>query len=379
MQMLSGYKKDSFHPIIATWWRSIDIWLLFCVVILLILGLLLIVAASPSITLQHHWSTFVLLKKHIFILIPSFFILILGSFWGQKFHVRMARFVMILSLLGVIFSLFWGAEIKGARRWISLGSFSLQPSEFLKPALSVITADILARFLLNQPSEGFIRTLLVLGICITPLFFQPDLGMIFILGALWLGQVFIAGLNWRWLVVLGVIFLVSIVGIYFCFPHAAVRVQSFLGNTPASADAFGAQYQVLQALKGFAAGGLWGKGPGAGTVLDRLPDSHADFIFAVAGEEMGLVMCLIIWSLYVILIFKGIKFVFKEQSLFYALATLGLTLQLALQVILNMGSVLKLIPTKGVTLPFVSYGGSSLLSLCWGMSMLLSFTRRYQT
>lgn len=142
-------------------------------------------------------------------------------------------------------------------------------------------------------------------------------------------------------------------------------------------DPFGSNYQVLSSLKGFAAGGMWGKGPGSGTLLDALPDGHADFIFAVAGEEMGLIACLLILSLYGIIIFRGLHVVLQEKNMFYCLAILGLVMQLMLQVGCNVGSVLRLIPTKGMTLPFISYGGSSFISLCWGMGMLLSFTRRY--
>ena len=171
--------------------------------------------------------------------------------------------------------------------------------------------------------------------------------------------------------------LVGGAGAYLCFPHAAYRIQTFLSGS--DQDPLGSQYQVTQALKSFSSGGLLGKGPGAGTILNALPDGHADFIFAVAGEEMGLLVCLGIVVLYGIVLYQFFWHAFQEIDRFHALAVVGLTLQIILQAVLNMASVLRMMPTKGMTLPFISYGGSSFLSLCWAMGMLLALTRRYRS
>lgn len=359
-------EKQSFWEI---WWRAIDKVSFLSTLGLMTMGIWLIMTASPAVALAHHWMPFVLLKRHLAIVVPSFLLLLGTTFVRKNWILRAAQIAMIGAWLCLWGVLGWGVSIKGARRWLSILGFSLQPSEFLKPALAVVTAAVLARPL------GFLWSTVLLGLVVVPLFLQPDLGMIFLLTCVWFCQCFIAGLSWVWTFGLIGTGMASAVGIYLCFPHAAYRVQAFFGGDQ---DPFGSQYQINQALKSFSSGGVLGKGPGAGSILNNLPDGHADFIFAVAGEEGGLIFCVIILALYGLIIFRGLWHALNETEVFYRLSILGLTLQMAFQVILNVASVLRLVPTKGVTLPFLSYGGSSFLSLCWAMGMLLSLTRRYR-
>jgi cell division protein FtsW len=338
------------------------------------MGVWLIASVSPSVTLQHKWSAFVLLKRHLIILVPGMLILLASTLAGKKGIVQMAVVMGILAWGAVWGTLGFGIEIKGARRWLSLLGFSLQPSEFLKPALSIIVAFVLAQH--SKSTSKFLYAMGITLLTLLPLALQPDLGMMFLLCLGSFGQCFVAGLSFRAIGVLFCMALCSAIGAYFAFPHAAHRIQVFLGA--GVEDPFGSQYQIMQALKGFAAGGLLGKGPGSGTLLAALPDGHADFIFAAAGEELGLVVCLILLGLYGLIGVRSVWIAFQEMDLFYVLALVGLSLQFSFQVILNLASVLRLVPTKGVTLPFLSYGGSSFLSWCWGIGMMLALSRRYR-
>lgn len=359
----------------ALWWHSLDSVLLVSFLILIGLGVWLILAASPAVATHHNWSTFVLIKRHLFLMGPGIVLLLGCSCLTQRQMLRTALMGGVLIWVALWIVLWMGIEVKGARRWLSFQGFSLQPSEFLKPAMIIVTAKILSTPYFPIPKNFMVVLVLTLA-AVIPLLLQPDIGMMVLVTAVTFIQCFVAGLPWLWVGGSAGLAGLGAISIYLCFPHTVHRIQSFLGG--GASDPFGSQYQTLQALKGFAAGGFWGGGPGTGTVLDHLPDSHADFIFAVAGEEMGLLACLLILSCYALVIFRSLWKVFQESDSFYALAIVGLSAQLALQVFLNVGSVLHLIPTKGMTLPFISYGGSSFLSLCWGMGMLLALTRRYR-
>src|SRR5690606_18840259 len=192
----------------------------------------------------------------------------------------------------------------------------------------------------------------------------------FVVTVTWFAQFFLAGLPIIWVAVLGLLGIAGLIGAYFAFPHVAERIDGFLD--PSSGDS----YQVDRSLEAFTNGGLYGRGPGEGTVKQFLPDAHADFIFAVAGEELGLFACLLIVGLFAFVVLRGLSRVLRENSQFVQLAATGLLVAFGLQALINMGSALHLMPTKGMTLPFISYGGSSLLALSLGMGMLLALTRR---
>jgi cell division protein FtsW len=264
-----------------------------------------------------------------------------------------------------------GAEIKGARRWLSIpGVGSVQPSEFLKPCFAIVAAWLIAEGKVNRRWGA---TLLAIGLFLgiaALLKGQPDIGMLLVITAVFFAQFFVAGLN---LFVVGFVGLLGLAGAglaYTLFPHVQSRVHRFLD--PSSGD----NYQVSVALEAFGHGGLLGRGPGEGRVKNVLPDAHADFVFAVAGEEFGLVVCLLILALFAFVVVRGLVRLMHETDLFVVLAATGLLTQFGLQAFVNMASSLHLIPTKGMTLPFVSYGGSSVLAIAMGMGMLLALTRR---
>jgi cell division protein FtsW len=199
---------------------------------------------------------------------------------------------------------------------------------------------------------------------------QPDLGMTMVITAVWFCQFFLAGLPLILVLALGMLGITGLVGAYFLFPHVTSRIDRFLD--PASGD----NYQVERSLQAFANGGLGGTGPGQGTVKFHLPDAHADFIFAVAGEELGLFWSLLLVGLFAFVVLRGFSRLMHEPDLFVVLAAGGLLVQFGLQALIHMGSSVHLLPTKGMTLPFVSYGGSSLIALGFGMGMVLALTRR---
>jgi cell division protein FtsW len=198
---------------------------------------------------------------------------------------------------------------------------------------------------------------------------QPDLGMAFVVSAVWFTQFCMAGLSLAWAGLFALLGMVALIGAYLSFPHVASRVDRFLD--PASGDS----YQIDRALEAFMNGGLFGRGPGEGTVKQYIPDAHADFVFAVAGEEFGLIACLAILGLFAFVVLRGLTRLLQERNLFVLLAASGLLVQFGLQALINLASTVRLMPTKGMTLPFLSYGGSSLLALAIGMGMLLALTR----
>ena len=265
-----------------------------------------------------------------------------------------------------------GVEIKGARRWISLPGLSVQPSEFLKPCFAIVVAWLISEGRRSPRFPGkslAIGTFLVIALLLKS---QPDVGMLAVITAVFFVQLYINGLNLFLVAGAVVSFGFAGIGAYMFFPHVQRRVENFLhpGNTT------GSDYQPHTALEAFGNGGLLGRGPGEGRVKDILPDAHADFVFAVAGEEFGLILCMIIIAVFAFIVLRGLLWLLKEQDLFVVLSCTGLVTGFGLQAFINMASSLQLIPTKGMTLPLISYGGSSALAVALGMGMLLALTRR---
>jgi cell division protein FtsW len=246
----------------------------------------------------------------------------------------------------------------------------VQPSEFVKPTFAVVAAWLFSEQKLRPGFPGnLISIALFLGVALM-LIKQPDIGMAIVVAIVWFAQFFMAGLQLFWVVAGGLAGLGGLAGAYLYLPHVRARVDHFLD--PSAGDS----YQVNRSIEAFANGGLWGRGPGEGQVKDVLPDAHADFVFAVAGEEFGLVICLVIVGLFAFIVLRGFSRLLQEASLSVLLAATGLLIQFGLQAAINMASSLHLIPTKGMTLPFLSYGGSSMLALGLGMGMMLALTRR---
>ncbi|WP_240775284.1 FtsW/RodA/SpoVE family cell cycle protein [Neokomagataea tanensis] len=359
---------------IARWWRNLDRVTLSCVGILIGLGYILMLAASPAVASRIGASRDMFIFKQVAFLTLAGLIVLITSTLSRSAVRNLAIFGGIIALGATAMTLVHGMEIKGARRWISLPLMSVQPSEFLKPCFAVVTAWLLAsrrRIVLrgNIAFPGMLLAFIGFGAILALLKSQPDIGMLSVITMVFMTQLFVDGLRLYW-VTLCVASMVGAFGMaYIAFPHVRSRVQRFLHPD------VGDHYQIDTALRAFGNGGLTGRGPGEGRVKDMLPDAHADFVFAVAGEEYGLLLCVGIIVVFGTIVIRTLLKAMREDDPFIIIATSGLVTGFGLQAFVNMGSTLHLIPTKGMTLPFISYGGSSAMSVALTMGMVLALTR----
>lgn len=360
--------------IVGQWWWTVDRWTLAALMILMFFGVLLIMAASPAVANQHNWSSFHFIKKHIIFLIPTIGTLIGISLLSLQNIRRFSCIVFGLSMIGLMLTSFIGVDIKGACRWLEIGGISVQPSEFVKPAFAVVCAWMFSK---QHSQSSFPGNIIAVGLYLLVVAFlllQPDLGMTALVTLMWFSQIFLAGLSLTWIFSGIGCGIGGLLAAYWFFPHVSRRVDHFF--RPEVGNKFGDHYQIHQSLEAFMNGGLIGQGPGEGTVKKYLPDAHADFIFAVAGEEFGMILCCVLVCLFAFIILRSFMRLFEENNIFVFLAVTGLIVQFGLQALINMASTLNLMPTKGMTLPFISYGGSSMIALAIGMGMVLGLTRR---
>lgn len=357
--------------ILARWWWSVDKVMLGAIVAVIVIGILLNFSASPVMAPRMGFSdNYALLKKQLTWLPVSFALMIIMAFQTPKAVRRIALLALLAAFVMTGATLFIGESIKGSQRWISIFGFSCQPSEFLKPSFAIISAWLLA---MGRKTSNNRYTFVSMGLLVSImmlLLMQPDMGMTFTMVVIWGAQFFLAGISL--LIVLIIVAAVVVFGVasYFFVPHFQFRINNFLN--PENSDT----YQVDKAERAFSSGGLFGTGPGEGIVKSSIPDAHTDFIMAVAGEEFGFFLCMLIIVLFALIIFRGFAMAMKENDLFSLIAVAGLLIQFGWQAIINMSSTLHLIPTKGMTLPFISYGGSSLVSIGFAMGMVLALTRR---
>src|SRR5574338_497002 len=341
-----GHYGRSDTSAIGRWFWEIDKVLLLLLAVLIGIGLIAVAAASPAAA--HRYSGGSVRFSELY------------YFWRQLAWIALGIPVMIaismmpkerarrLSLFGaafffvlLIFVPVLGPEVNGAKRWINFGLGQVQPSEFLKPFFVVA-------FLLMK---------------------QPDFGSTIIFCAVWVAMLALAGVSMRLLGILGAAGLVGIVLAYFFYDVATARIDEFLFGT-------GDRFQVENAMRTLTAGGLFGMGPGGGTRKFGLPEPHTDYIFSVIGEEFGLIACFAIALLYLGIVGRVLVKLLDEESRFAILAAAGLVIEFGLQALINMAVNVQIAPSKGMTLPFISYGGSSMLALSIGMGLLLAFTRR---
>lgn len=356
--------------VLSRWWWSVDRLTVVALLILIAIGIVLVTASSPSVAERNHFQPFHFVNRQLVFLVPSLLLMFFVSLMDRKVLWRISSVTLVAAMILMVVALLFGVETKGATRWVSFMGFSLQPSEFAKPAFAVTSAWLMAR---HQYEEKFSGHQMVIGIyllLLCLLLLQPDLGMSFVLSCIWGVQVFLSGLPM--LLIIGLIVLggVGLFGAYLFFPHVTSRIDRFLD--PAAGDT----YQVQKSLDAFAHGGWFGTGPGHGQVKLTLPDAHADFVFAVAGEEFGMLFAIFLILLYSFIIIRSVTRIINSEDMFVMLGAAGLLTQFGLQSLIHMGSSLQLLPAKGMTLPFISYGGSSLLSMGFGMGMLLALTRK---
>ncbi|MDD9909166.1 MAG: putative peptidoglycan glycosyltransferase FtsW [Ahrensia sp.] len=355
---------------LSEWWWTIDKPLLAAALLLLTCGLLLSLSASPSVTSRLKIDdTFYFVKRHAVFLIPTIIVLIGASFLTLR-QVRRAALillagsVLVLLLLPVI-----GYSAKGATRWLAVGPLLLQPSEFLKPAFVVICAWLFAQ---SAPGSRLAHTLLctaLFGLCVTLLIIQPDFGQTVLIGVVWVALFFMAGMPWLLFTVLVGLGILGVGLAYLTIPHVTDRIDRFITGS-------GDNFQVDRGVEAITHGSWLGRGPGEGLVKYGLPDSHTDFIFSVAAEEYGIVAGMLIVAIFAFIVLRGLWHGLKEHDRFVQLSVSGLVLMFGLQALINICVNLRLVPAKGMTLPFLSYGGSSMLAIALGMGFVLALSRK---
>jgi len=361
--------RASDASVIGRWWWSLDRWMLAIVLLLVGIGGVLILAAGPPAAVRIHVDTFHFVRRQMVFVPVGLVVMLSVSLLSPRGVRRMGALGFLGGLVLLALTLVVGPEYNGATRWLTLGGLTLQPSELVKPLFAVVVAWLLAAGASGEGVPGLRLSMALLAVVGTLLLSQPDVGMTLVVAAIWCAQVFLAGLSLAWVTFLAGVGLSGLVGAYALFPHVQSRVNRFLD--PESGD----NYQIRQAMEAFTQGGLFGRGPGEGRVKEALPDAHTDFIFAVAGEEFGLWLCLLLVALFAVLVWRAMTRAMGQRDLFIMLAVGGLTVQLAMQAIINMASSLNLMPTKGMTLPFISYGGSSMIGVALATGMILALTR----
>jgi cell division protein FtsW len=333
------------------------------------LGILLSFAASPAVAERIGLDSFHFATRQIVFMIPALAAMIAVSFLTPRQVRRLAIVMLGVSLALMVAVLYIGVEVKGAHRWVSFLGISVQPSEFLKPAFVIICAWLFAEHARQPDIPGNLFAVLLLGVTVSLLVAQPDLGQTILTTGTWGVMFFMAGMPWLWIIAIGALGVTGAITAYTVFPHVAGRIDRFLTGE-------GDTFQVDMGREAVVNGGWFGVGPGEGTIKRMIPDSHADFVFSVAGEEFGIVMCFLIMFLFAFIVMRGLRIALREHDDFTRYAVAGLVIVFGFQSIINMGVNLQLMPAKGMTLPFISYGGSSLIAIAISMGMVLALTRK---
>ena len=348
--------------LVGRWWLTVDRWVLAALLTLLAVGAVMAFAASPAVAERLNYDRLHFVHRQLTLIPPAVVVMLAVSLLSPRGVARLGAGLFVLGLALTALTLYSGAEVKGARRWLDLGPLAFQPSELLKPGFAIVTAALLAARREAVAALFLAPALLVLAL-------QPDIGMAIAVAAVWFGQYVLSGLPLFWVGALVAVGAATLAGSYFSFAHVQSRIDRFLD--PAAGDS----YQIDLSLRAFASGGLLGRGPAEGVVKENLPDAHADFVFSVAGEEFGLLACLLLVGVFAFIVLRGLLRLTGENDRFVLLAGAGVIGHFGLQALINMAVALRLAPTKGLTLPFVSYGGSSLLAVAVTAGTILALTR----
>ena len=355
------------RSLLGIWWWTVDRWLLSASLFLMVIGTLMVMAASPPVASRISLPEFHFVWRQLVYLVPAMVAIFVLSLMTP----RMIRALSLLGLLGVIglmtATLLIGAEVKGATRWITIGPINLQPSEFAKPLFAVVCAWLLSLWREGEDFPGWAWATGLAGLIVMILVLQPDIGMTSVIVMTWGFRMFLAGMPLLLVIIAVALAPVALIVAYYNLSHVKNRIDKFFD---------GGSMQSDLSIRSFADGGIWGVGPGDGKVKQYLPDAHADFIFSVTAEEYGLLVCLLIIALYGFTVLRGFERSAARDNLFCLIAGAGLAMQFGLQAAIHMASSVDLIPTKGMTLPLISYGGSSLLASGITIGMLLALTRR---
>jgi cell division protein FtsW len=346
--------------------RELDKPLLVILLFLLGMGLVLAFAASPAVSSSA--DPFFYVRRQVMFMAAGLVILMVSAAFSLTGVRRMSGLALLGSLVLLVLVLAVGQTINGSTRWLHLPGFSLQPSEIFKPAFIVITAWLFTEEDRGAPAPGRLLAIIIYALTATLLTLQPDIGQTALITLVFAAMMWVSGLSWRWTIGLGAAIAAGAAAAINLVPYIQRRVTEFLSGG-------GVRNQTDIALDAISQGGLWGVGPGEGRVKHVLPEAHNDYIFAVAGEEFGAIAMLLIISLYALLFLRAWMLAMRLNDPFARLATAGLALLFALQALVNIAVNLDLAPSTGMTLPFLSYGGSSMLALAFSAGLMLALTR----
>jgi cell division protein FtsW len=360
--------REERNPL-SDWWWTVDRPLLGAIIALMLSGIVLSLAASPAVAVRIGLDPFHFFNHHVMFLLPSFIVLIGVSFLSPKQIRRSALIVFAISIVLIVATLLIGPEVKGSRRWITLLGLNIQASESAKPAFVVVAAWLFSESTKKPEMPATSMAVVLLLMFVALLVMEPDFGQTMLTLMVWGALFFIAGMRMVWVFGLAGAASAGLFLAYLLVPHVAGRIQRFMN--PASGDTF----QVDTAMEAFGNGGWFGLGPGEGIAKRSLPDSHTDFVFAVAAEEFGIVLCLALLALFAFVVIRALSRAYANEDMFARFAASGLAIMFGVQAAINMAVNLQLIPAKGMTLPFISYGGSSIVSLAYGVGMMLALTR----
>lgn len=355
---------------LGRWWMTVDRPAFFAMMTLICIGIFLIMAGSPPVARRIGYPDLYFVTRHQVFLALSVVVMVFLSMLEPQQVRRLAVIGFAMAILLMVLLPFIGYENKGSIRWMRFMGVSIQPSEFMKPCFAVVLGWVFAaRFeAAHFPSYKLAVGLYALAVFL--LFIQPDFGMVVTVTGMFGTQFFLAGIPFFWVFGMILLGIIGVIGAYHALPHVAGRIDNFLN--PQSGD----NYQVEKSLQAFKQGGWLGRGPGEGVVKQHIPDAHTDFIFSVAGEEFGIIACLLIILVFAFIVVRGYLRLAKQEDMFSMIAVGGLLAQFGIQAIVNMGVAVNLLPAKGMTLPFLSYGGSSLIAMAGGMGMMLALTRK---
>ena len=366
---MNSLSRTSRNPI-AKWWWTVDRQMVIGVMVLLGMGFFAAFAASPAVAQHIGKSTYYFANKQLVFLVLAAFVFLTVSMLDAIWIRRLAVLMLVGAIGGVVLTLFAGVTVKGASRWLHIFGVSIQPSEILKPAFVVVVAWLLARQRARFKAHDIWYALALLIGCCLLLAMQPDFGQTILLALVWMCLFYLAGGSLKLIAGLSSVGLAAALYVYSAYPYFRSRIERFLD--PSTGDT----YQVDKAMDAIRSGGITGVGPGDGQVKSILPDAHADYVFAVAAEEGGLLMGGFIILTFAFLVWRALWALREENEHWVQLASAGLICLFGLQAIINLGVNLNLIPSKGMTLPFISYGGSSLLASAITMGMLVGLMRR---
>ena len=375
--MLSFGRENT--GLVAKWWRNVDKQILFLFVFLLLLGLFFSFSSTTSVMSEKmNKETYFFFIKHLFFVSISLLLILLISIPEKKKLIKFLFFLFFISILMLALVPIFGVEIKGSKRWMNFPILPLfQPVEFVKPLFIIFVAEIIVLSEKINIYKRYLYSFLALLFISIFLIYQPDLGQTFLLTLTWITMIFVSGFNMAILLILALVFACAIAFLVFFFPekfgYIFLRINTFLN--PKVGDNFQSQ-KALEAIKH---GGLTGQGMGEGILKDKVPEAHTDYIIAVISEEFGAIFVLFIVIIFLFIGYKVLNKVFSGNDEFLKLALVGLISLLIIQTFIHIGVNSRLFPTTGMTLPFLSYGGSSLIGSSIIAGIILNFTRKDST